>query len=310
MINCFGFGPIYMKKQISVVIPAYNESPNIPKLISQITEIINAEKKYFFEVIIVENASTDNSFSLLSQARKNDKRIKIIQLAKNAGCDGAIMAGLSFAKGEAAIVLMADLQENPKLISSFLRKWEEGYDMVYGIVKKRSGVNPFKKIGTFLFYKALYYLTGKTIPDNVSDFRLMDERVYKVILSMPERNKFFRGIAAWTGFKQIGIPFKREARFKGKSKADLKTVLTITLNGLTSFSYAPLRLPWLLAGLFFAAGIIFVLFDKQFSLLFFLLFLFALVMAIQSEYLIQVLEDVRARPDFIIKNTLGLKDSL
>src|SRR5438094_221275 len=137
------------KKLVSIVIPVYNEEKNIPRLVTKISETINNISSYTFEILIVENASHDETFPLLLKVNKKDPRFKIIQLARNAGCDGAIIAGLSYAKGEAAIIIMADLQENPNLIPKFIKKWEEGYDDVYGIVKRRPGMKTYKKIGTF-----------------------------------------------------------------------------------------------------------------------------------------------------------------
>src|SRR3989344_2669149 len=203
-----------MKKLISIVIPIYNEEENVEELHKRLSQLFSKEKKYNFEIVAVEHGSTDATFKKLLFLNKKDKRLKILQLSKNFGnADAGIVAGLQFAKGDAAVITMADLQEPPNIISMFFRKWEKGFEIVNGIVKERPGVPPTRRISSDLFYKVLNYLTGNLFPENVSDFRLIDKKVYEIINGMEEKNKFLRGLITWTGFKQTGIPFKRSPRF-------------------------------------------------------------------------------------------------
>ncbi|PJC81611.1 glycosyltransferase, partial [Candidatus Roizmanbacteria bacterium CG_4_8_14_3_um_filter_36_10] len=191
------------KKFISIVVPVYNEEKVIPELIKRLTIFINKNSNYNFEVIFIEHGSVDNSFVLLQKFAIKDRRIKILQLSKNFGCDGGIAAGMRFATGDACVIMMADLQEPIGLISDFIKKWEDGYEIVYGIVKKRTA-SFFRNINSILFYKVINLLTKNMFPENASDFRLIDKKVYETINQMGEQNKYLRGLIIWTGFKHIG----------------------------------------------------------------------------------------------------------
>lgn len=311
-----------MKKLISIVIPLYNEEENVAELYKKLSVLFTNEKKYDFEILAVEHGSSDSTFQKLISLRKKDKRIKILQLSRNFGnADAGIEAGLNFVKGDAAVILMGDLQEPPELISQFLRSWEKGYEIVYGIVKKRPDVSISRKIFSNLFYKILNLTTGNIFPDNVSDFRLMDKKVYETVKNMPEKNKFLRGLVVWTGFKQTGIPFNRLPRFKGKSKADFLTVLRVALNGIFSFSYAPLKIVTIMG--FLLSLISFAMIIVQISLFFILgrgapgistlvvliSFLFGmlfLILGVIGEYLSRIYDEVKGRPNFIVRNKVGL----
>lgn len=297
-----------MKKLISIVIPAYNEEEVVPELMQRLTNIFLELPEFEFEVIVVENGSFDHTLERLLEERKKEKRLKILQLAKNEGCDGAIMAGLSYAKGEAAIVMMADLQDSPELIPEFIDQWKKGYEIVYGIVKSRKGVAWTRRLGTMLFYKIINMLTHGSIPENVSDFRLLDRKVYRVLASIPEHNKFFRGLAIWTGYKHRGISFERPPREKGESKANFLSVFNIAINGIISFSTIPLRISWIFAAL----SLVFLLFSLIFfnglfiiiGLAFFSVFV---ILGIQAEYLGRIFEEVRQRPNFVVSATYGIE---
>lgn len=295
------------KKLLSIVIPIYNEEESIPLLINQLNKTVQKIKEYNFEFIMVENGSFDASLTLLLAERKKDKKIKIIKLSKNVECDGGIIAGLKYATGDAAIVMMADLQDDPVLIPKFIKKWHEGYDIVYGIIKKREGLKLSRKVGTFVFYQLMNILSNKLIPPDVSDFRLLDRKAYVVIANMSEHNKFFRGLSSWTGFKHTGITIIRPRRVAGVSKADFKTVFTVAKNGLFSFSDLPFYVPWILSVVLFVAALIFLSINSTYSLILFLFMLVMLVMGIQNEYLKIILTEVRNRPNFIIDRVYGVK---
>lgn len=295
-----------MKDLISIVVPAYNEEEVIGKLCFRLIKVIDSFPNLKFEIIIVEGASTDKTFSVLLKEREKDQRIKILQLAKNEGCDGHIIAGLTYAKGDAAIIMMADLQDVPELIPRFIEKWKKGYDNVYGIVKKRIGVPITRKIGTHLFYRVIDLLTKGSVPQNVSDFRLMDKKVYKEIVKMSEHNKFFRGLAMWTGYSHIGIPFNRPKRQGGKSKAYFLAVLQVALNGIISFSGFPLRISWFFSVLLLFASVAMLFFNLfNMSIILLILTFFSLILSIQGEYLSRIFDEVRNRPNFIVSKTYG-----
>lgn len=308
------------QKLISIVIPVYNESLGILELINQLTKFSKKIKNYEFEFILVENGSEDDSYKILQRYAKKDNRIKIIQLSKNFGCDGGIAAGMRFAKGTALVIMMADLQEPIELISKFIEKWEQGYEIVYGQVKKRTA-GFFRNISSLLFYKVINLFTKSMFPENASDFRLIDKKVYQTINEMGEQNKYLRGLIMWTGFKHIGVPFDRTKRFAGESKANFLTVLKVAINGIFSFSYLPLRFVTVLGisitiiaflMIFFylylflvhgreapGAATTILLILSLFGILFFIL-------GIISEYLARIYDEVKARPSFIVKNKVNL----
>ncbi len=308
------------KKRISIVIPIYNEEKVIPELVKRVKKYIKNNKNYEFEIVFVENGSKDSSYDLLKKHTKNIKSFKILQLSKNFGADGGIVAGIHYATGDACVIMMADLQEPIELINKFIEKWERGYEIVYGIVKKRTA-SSIRNFSSKLFYKFINLLTNNMFPENASDFRLLDKKVYQVVISMPEQNKYLRGLIIWTGFKQIGIPFNREKRFAGESKANFKTVLFVAMNGIFSFSYLPLRLVST-TGIFLTIIsfilmiiyiIIFIVRGREApgiaTVILLLLFLFGIlffVLGVISEYLARIYDDVKQRPNFIVKNKINL----
>ena len=310
-----------MKKLVSIVIPFYNEEDNIDELYKRLLNLFEKESKYNFEIIAVEHGSNDLTLTKLLAINKKDKRLKIVELSRNFGsADPGILAGLNFAKGDAIVITMADLQEPINLISKFIRKWEEGFEIVNGIVEKRPDASFARRGLSILFYKILNLMTGNIFPENVSDFRLIDKKVYEVVKKMPERNKYLRGVIAWTGFKQIGIPFERKARFRGESKADFLTVLTVAANGIFSFSYVPLRIAIFIG--FFLSVISFLIIILQLSLFAiygrgapgissiviltsFLFGMLFLILGIIGEYLARIYDEVKGRPSFIVKNLIG-----
>lgn len=308
------------KKIISIVIPVFNEEDVIPELVKRIRTYIESSKNYEFEIIFVENGSIDRSFDLLKKHTHNIKSFKILQLSKNFGADGGIVAGIHYATGDACVIMMADLQEPIEMVDIFIKKWEQGFEIVYGIVKKRTA-SSIRNFSSKLFYKLINLLTKNMFPENASDFRLIDKKVYEAIKNMPEQNKYLRGLIMWTGYKHIGIPFDREKRFAGKSKADLKTVLLVAMNGIFSFSYLPLRLVSTI-GIFLTITsfilmiiyiVIFIIRGREApgiaTVILLLLFLFGIlffVLGIISEYLARIYDDVKHRPNFIVKNKTNL----
>lgn len=296
-----------MKKLLSIVVPAFNEEPMVPVLTKRLSTFMDSYKDYSFEVIFVDDGSRDNTVPELVKARNKDKRFKIVEMSKNNGCDESIFAGLKYAKGEAAIVIMADLQEPPELIPQFVKEWQKGYDIVYGVVKKRVNHPAHRRIGTFIFYKIISHLTDNIVPQNVSDFRLLDRSVYETLADLPEHNKFFRGLAMWPGFKKIGIPFERPDRVAGKSKANIFLTFRVAVNGIIGFSTLPLRLAWLA----FFSGCLVTLFsgifwDLKLTLIFLLITLLFFITAIQSEYILRIFTESRNRPNHVVKKLYGL----
>jgi len=304
---------------ISIVIPAYNEEDCVRELTDRLKKLFSVESKYDFEVYVVENGSTDETWELLKEINNQDSRFKILKLSRNFRMDGGITAGLDYIKGDACVLMTADLQDPPELISDFLRQWELGYENIYGVVTKRIGTGPIRTFNSKAFYWLAGKLTDGKIPRNASDFRLVDKKVYLAVKSMQERNRFVRGLFAWSGFKSIGVPMERAPRFGGVSNAHtfgvidlafkgifahsykplkLITIFGLALSGLSIFSIVPLALIWLLKGVPFAGfGTLISLF------LLFTSFLF-LFLGIIGEYVGLIYEEVKQRPNFIISELL------
>lgn len=308
-------------KLISVVIPAYNESACVDELARRLQGVMHVESGYDFEVLIVENGSQDDTWEKLRLIHAGDPRFKILQLARNFGMDGGLTAGLAYATGDAAVVMTADLQDPPELISEFLRKWEEGYENIYMVVGERQGTGPLRTFNSKAFYWLAGKLTDGAIPRNASDFRLVDRGVYESINQMQERNRFVRGLFAWVGYKSIGIPHERPPRFGGESKAHSLKVLDLAFKGIFAHSYVPLRLITV-TGLTVSlvSAILLVIYSLQFmlfgvpfagfgTLVGFILLMFGILFSmigVVSEYVGLIYEEVKQRPNFIVRRKVGL----
>ena len=310
------------KKLISIVIPAYNEEDCVEELAAQLTNVMNKLKKYKFEVLIVENGSKDKTWSLLQKIAETDKRFKPIRLSRNFGMDGGVTAGLELATGDACVIMTADLQDPPELIIEFAKKWEEGFENIYMIVEKRETSGFLRRINSRLFYLIADHLTGGLIPKGVSDYRLVDRKVYEAVRSMHESNRFVRGLFAWVGFKSFGISHPRPARFGGESKARLSTVLRLAKHGILSFSDIPLRfITWfglscsglalgtmvIFAILKFAIGTPFAGFATIVTIVLFFFGLLSFMIGILAEYVAMIHSEVKGRPNFVIAEVINKK---
>ena len=310
------------KKLISIVIPAYNEQDCVNELARQLTAVMNKLKKYEFEVLIVENGSKDKTWPLLQKISATDKRFKPIRLSRNFGMDGGVTAGLELASGDACVIMTADLQDPPELIFEFVKKWEQGFENIYMIVEKRESSGLLRRINSRLFYLVADRLTGGLIPKGVSDYRLVDRRVYEAVRSMQESNRFVRGLFAWVGFKSFGISSPRPARFGGESKARLSTVLRLAKHGILSFSDVPLRfITWfgigcsglalgtmvIFAILKFIIGTPFAGFATIVTIVLFFFGLLSFMIGILAEYVAMIHSEVKNRPNFIIAEVINKK---
>lgn len=310
-----------MKKLVSVIVPAFNEESCIDELARRLKIVFSKNEKYDFEALIIENGSTDRTWEILKVINVKDPRFKVIRLARNFRMDGGITAGLNFAKGDAVVFMTADLQDPPELISEFIKKWEDGFENVYMQVSKRVGTGPLRTFNSKAFYWLAGKLTDNRIPKNVSDFRLLDRKVYEAVRGMNERNRFVRGLVAWVGFRSVGVESERPERFGGESKAHSLKVIDLAFKGIFSHSYVPLKLitmtgvalslisfvsllvwmiVWITSGVPFAGfGTIVSLAVLAFGTLTFML-------GIIAEYLGLIYEEVKGRPNFIVAEQLGI----
>jgi len=307
-------------KTISLVIPAYNEESCVDELASRLKAVFDSEMNYSWQAVIVENGSIDSTWIKLSNIAEDDPRFKIIRLSRNFKMDGGLTAGLDYISSDACILMSADLQDPPELIPTFLRKWEEGYENIYGVVSERQGTNLIRRFNSQLFYKIASKLSDGSIPKNASDFRLVDKKVYETVRRMTERNRFVRGLFAWVGFKSIGVPMIRPPRFAGESNAHTFVVLELALKGIMANSYKPLRFislfglclslfsflalfPMIIAWLF--VGVPFAGFGTIVTLILFGIGIQSLMLGVVSEYIGLVYEEAKSRPNFVVSETKG-----
>lgn len=306
-----------MNKKISVVIPCYNEKGNILEAYTRLQNTLQKCTKTY-EIIFIDNGSTDESRKVFESLVQKDPWVTILVYSRNFGPHGAYSGGLKNMTGDAVVCIDADLQDPPELIPEMVKKWQEGYDVVYGARKKRKG-NKLRKILTIFYYRILSRLSDIKIPLDAGDFALMDRKVVDQINAMPEHNKYFTALRAWVGFSQYEIPYNREERKVGKTKIRLIEYTRWALQNICSFSYRPLEfISYLAIFVIFLTGIgIFLYFLDYFfypnnprefnTIIVAILFMGAvqlLCLSIISQYLSIIFEEAKNRPQYIIKNVL------
>jgi polyisoprenyl-phosphate glycosyltransferase len=225
---------------ISIIAPIFNEEKNISELYRRISEVMQGIAETF-ELILVDDGSSDDSKQLICDLALKDDRVRPVIFARNFGHQIAVTAGLDYSRGQSVVIIDADLQDPPELIADMLKKWREGYQVVYAVRAEREGETWFKKFTASAFYRIIFRITDVKIPLDTGDFRLLDRKVVDVLNQMRERHRFLRGMSAWAGFKQVGLPYKRSARFAGETKYPFKKMIRLALNAITGFSYLPLQ---------------------------------------------------------------------
>jgi len=236
----------------SVVAPVYNEIDGVQEFYKQVFSVMETIREPW-ELVLVDDGSTDGSTDAIREIAKKDAHVRPIIFARNFGHQIAVTAGLDYARGDAAIIIDADLQDPPDVMLELIKKWEEGFEVVYAVRRTREGENRFKLFTASLFYRFIYRITDVKIPLDTGDFRLLDRKVVDVMGQMRERHRFLRGMAAWVGFRQVGVEYDRKIRFAGKTKYPFSKMLKLALNAITSFSYFPLQLATYIG--FISAGI-------------------------------------------------------
>ena len=311
---------------ISLLIPCHNESPVLEALFARVSRAAQAAGEDY-EVLLVDDGSTDDSWERIRALHVRDPRWKAIRLARNFGHQAAVTAALRHARGDAVMILDADLQDPPEELARFLAKWREGYEVVYAIRRKRKeGV--LLRACYALFYRGLGRLADISIPHDSGDFCLIDRKVVDVINAMPEHNRFVRGLRAWAGHRQIGLPYERAARAAGEASYTVGKLLRLAVDGVFSFSIAPLRLAtWLglAASAFALAAAVFTLFQRIFVdyfrsignalppgfattiiAIFFLGGVQLICLGVIGEYIGRIYEEVKNRPLWVEMERLGL----
>lgn len=304
-----------MKKKISILIPIFNEKENISTIYNKIIKVIaSLMDKYVYEIIFLDNHSTDGSYEICKRISQKNKNVKIIRHSRNFGYQSNILSGYNNCTGDCAITIDSDGQDDPKYILDFINMWERGYEVVYGIRKNRKD-NFFIKIFVYLFYRSLNYLSDIIIPVDAGDFRLIDKRIIVHLQKFKEKNIFLRGIISYLGFNQIGLEYERKNRSKGISKFSLSQYFDLGQSGIISFSKFPLKFICLFGLLIFSfslALISFYLF-KFFkgditqpgftTIILISLFFFGVIiffLGVVSLYIGQIFDEVKDRPRYII----------
>lgn len=304
-------------KKISVVVPMYYEEEIVDLCYKELKKVLKGIKNYQHEIIFINDGSLDKTLPLLEKIAKKDKDVKVISFSRNFGHQAAVSAGLEYVTGDAIVIIDADLQDPPSLIPDMLKLWENGYEVVYGKRKQRDGESFFKLFTAKMFYKILNGLSSVNIPKDTGDFRLIDKKVAMAITSLPEHNKFLRGLYSFTGFKQTEFLYERKARVAGKTKYSLKKMVKLASDGIIGFSYKPLTFIFILSIFFSLISLaslicLFIWIKKYFLFLMIFMFSFTTSLILLSIWLVsiyisRIYDEVKNRPSFIIDKKINLK---
>lgn len=234
------------RQLLSVVVPVFNEIAVIDMFYDRIRAVLAELEALDHEIVFVDDGSSDGSYARLVELADADPALRVLRFSRNFGHQIAITAGIDHARGDAVVVIDADLQDPPEVIARFVEKWRQGYDVVYGVREGRDGETPAKLVTASLFYRLLRRFTSVEIPVDVGDFRLLSRRAAEEFRGMREKDRFVRGLVSWMGFRQTGVPYRREARHAGETKYPYRKMVKFAIDGITSFSNAPLKLAsWL-----------------------------------------------------------------
>ena len=300
---------------LSLVVPAFNEEESIDLFLDTVLPLMERDGSRF-EIVFVNDGSRDNTLAHLLNRGATDRRLRIVNLSRNFGKEAALTAGIDHATGDVIVPMDIDLQDPPELIEPFMERWREGYDIVYGVRSLRTWDTASKRVSASLFYRVFNTMSPVRIPENVGDFRLVDRRAVEVLRQLPERNRFMKGLFAWVGFNTIGVPYERPQRAAGSSKFNLWRLWNFALDGVVSFSTAPLR-AWFYVGVVIATiAVLYALFIITRVLIFgidtpgyaSLLIAVLLMGAIQllslgiiGEYLGRLFLEVKGRPIYVVE---------
>lgn len=306
-------------RALTIAIPVLNEAETIPELLARLSEVVIDAALPVTEFLFVDDGSTDDSVALLLAAQQKDPRIRVLVLSRNFGHQIAISAAIDHARGDALIIMDADLQDPPEALAAMYQKWQEGFEIVYAVRNTRARESYFKKATASLFYRVLRWFAEVDIPVDAGDFCLLDRKVLAVLRTMPERSRYVRGLRAWVGFRSTAVYYDRQERFAGSTKYPLRKMLALATTGVLGFSTLPLRFATYLglatATLAALAGVAFVLlkliYGSHFgdpgwtSLILAIFFVGGIqlfVMGVMGEYVGRIYREVQQRPLYILRD--------
>lgn len=304
---------------LSIIIPVFNEEQNITPLLKRLQPIVS---KYSYEIIFIDDGSSDNTLNEVKKQAFKNKNIKLISFTRNFGHQVALTAGYQVASGNSIITMDADLQDPPELIDKLVEKWKKGFKIVYSQREERDD-SLFKRTTASFFYRLINFLSDTPIPKDVGDYRLLDREVVDFLNKLPEKSRFLRGLVAWGGYPAISVSFKRNRRLLGKTHYPLPKMISFALDGIVSFSTKPLKIATYLGfftSLFGALGIVYALFRRVFlphkywvtgwTAIFVALIFFGgiqlITIGIIGEYIGKIYKEIRDRPQFLIKEKKNL----
>ena len=303
------------KPVFSIIAPIYNEQESLPVLYQRVSDVMDTTGEPW-ELVLVDDGSQDTSAEIMRSLAEQDERVRPVILARNFGHQIAVTAGLDYSRGDAIVIIDADLQDPPEVILKLIEKWREGYEVVYAVRETREGETFFKLWTARMFYRVINRVTSMKIPVDTGDFRLMDRKVVDVMNQMREHHRFLRGMSVWVGFKQIGVKYQRAARYAGQTHYPLKKMVRLAITAITGFSFFPLQVATYLG--FIASGISILVipivigmrltgnqaFLGQASTLIAVLFLGGvqlIFLGILGEYIGRIYDEVRNRPLYIVR---------
>jgi dolichol-phosphate mannosyltransferase len=307
---------------LTVVVPCYNEEAVIHETHRRLSRVLEELAGLEYEILYVNDGSHDRTGEMLRALAASDRHVRILDFSRNFGHQIAVTAGIEHAAGDAVVLIDADLQDPPEVIRDMVERWHEGYDVAYGVRVDREGESKFKLVTASAFYRLMSRLTETEIPLDTGDFRLMDRKVVQALASMPERDRFVRGLVSWTGFRQIGVPYRRAARFAGDSKYPIAKMVRFAMDGIASFSVKPLTATTYV-GFAVAAlavvGIVYALVLRLFTdihvpgwtaLFIAVLFLGGvqlISLGIMGEYIGRIYGEAKRRPLYLLRERIGFE---
>lgn len=306
---------------LSLVIPCFNEEEVVPELDRRLRLLLDTLGETW-EVVFIDDGSKDKTLAMLEELARSEPRYRILSFSRNFGHQFAITAGVDHARGEAVVVMDADLQDPPEVVRDMIAKWRDGYDVVYGVRTKREGESLFKRVTAAMFYRTMRAMVGMDIPLDTGDFRLMGRKVVLALRALKEVHRFVRGMVVWVGFKQTAVYYSRAGRFAGETKYPLRKMLKFALDGITSFSIIPLRISsflgvvaglgavglsaWAIYVRFFVKGVV-----QGWTSTMILVALVSsaqlMMIGVLGEYVGRIYEQVKQRPPYLLGKTINLE---